>query len=382
MTVYTVYFSFILFVLLLILINSYFLISLRIEKYRNQKIDKRKNEIIETFKNIFEREVSAREYEIKEIKKVFNRKVDIEAFYLAVKEYEKETAYKKELKKLLEEVVDIDKVFKSGVVRKEYKRSYTLYLMSEFEIGNKKAGEFALKSLENNSVYVRNNALKVINKNHNIDLFMKALDRINSRKYHFNEKMLIDFLDDYNGEQDELSNHLYSKIDIYNKDLKKIIVAHFTNMNDGSKKTRDKMLEIIKNSDEKELTIASLRYFQVVVDNRAKPYIIEMMNHKDWAIRATVARMIFEYGDNQVKEKLKKGLEDSNYYVRANSASSFLKLEKKENIIEEALNNEDRFARDILLYSMNMEKMISLEEYEILSQEFIEEKAREGAVVI
>nr|WP_300002575.1 HEAT repeat domain-containing protein [Tissierella sp.] len=382
MTVYTVYFSFILFVILLVIVNSYFLISLKIEKQKNDKIAKKKIEIKESLKEIFAKDTKNKETEIEGLKSLFDSKVDIEAFYLAVKEYKGEVKNKQEFIDVLEEVVDIDKIFKSGVVRKEYKRSYTLHLISDFEIGNKKAGDFAIESLDKDSVFIRNNALKVLNKNEDISYLIRALEKINDKKCFFNEKMIIDFLDEFNGEQKELRKVLHSNIRSYKTPLRKIIVSHFTNIKDGSEETRELILKIMDQCPEKEMIIAGLRYFSEVIDNRAKPYILDMMAHKDWAIRATSARAIYKYPDNIVKEKLKEGLKDVNYYVRYNSASSFLKLESKERVIEEAFENEDRFARDIILYTMNKEGMLSLEEYENLSEKITTYKDREGGVLI
>lgn len=381
MTVYTVYISFILFVLLLLLINSYFLISLKINKYRNKRIDERKVEIKENLKDIFENDLN-RDFKIDKLKKSFNKKTDIEAFYLAVKEYDKETVSSKDFKDLLEKLVDIDKIYKSGVVRKEYKRSYTLYLISEFKINNEKAGRFALESLDKDSTYVRHNALKVINKNDDMELLIKAMDIINDKRHYFNEKMIIDFLDDYAGDMDELSECLYDKMDAYNSGLKKIIIAHFTNTNNSNEKIKDKMLYTLANSNEKEIIISVLRYFFKVTDERAKTLIMEMMSHKDWAIRATSVKVISNYVDENVKMRLKETLADPNYYVRVNSAISFLQLETRQTVINEILNNEDRFARNILLYVMNSNRLLSMEEYEALIEEIEQSKAMKGVETI
>lgn len=382
MTVYTVYFSFIMFVLLLLLVNSYFLISLKIEKNKEAKIARRKVEIKQHFINIFDRQDKDKDQEIKLLKDNFDRKVDIKAFYLAVKEYYRECDNKKDMILLLEDIVDIDKILKSGIVRKEYKESYALYLISEFGLGNEEAGSFALSALEEDSVYVRNNALKVINKNKDLELVMKSMDKLNARKYYFNEKMIVDFLDNYNGDCDQLSKRLLLEMDNYNLSLKKIVITHFANIKDPSQNVRDKMLSFLEKSNEKEIIIASSKYFNRIIDKRAKLYILKNMQNEDWAVRAVSARIIYKYGDSEVKEALKKALRDENYYVRANSASSFLEIEDKDKIIEEALRSEDKFARDILLYSMNTQEIISFEEYQALVEKIEDTKVMEGAALI
>ena len=91
LTVYTAYFSFIMFVLLLLLVNSYFLISLHVEKRKDSRIEKRKEEIKKSLINIFEKNQTNKKEEIEKLKTCFNRKTDIQAFHYAVKEYENTT---------------------------------------------------------------------------------------------------------------------------------------------------------------------------------------------------------------------------------------------------------------------------------------------------
>lgn len=382
MTVYTAYFSFIMFVLLLLLINSYFLISLNVEKRKHKKIEKRKEEIKEIFVSILENKEASRIVEVNKLRNNFNRKTDIQAFHKAVREYYESSDYKDELSDLLEEVVDINKIVKSGVVRKEYKESYALYLLSEFKMGNKETGDFALSSLDKKSLHIRNNALNVINKNNDLTIMMKAIDLIDSKEHYFNDKTIIDFLDNYKGDKDALDNALYLNMNRYNTNLKKNIISHFINITDGTQKIKDRMLDYIQESSEKEIVISSTRYFNKIIDQRAVKYILNNMESEDWEVRATSARVICNYPGEQVIEKLKQTLKDENYYVRYNSAESFLKLVDEKAVIEEAVKNEDRFTRDILLYAMNTRGIITIEDYENLVIKSKEAENMEGVALI
>ena len=384
MTVYTAYFSFIMFVLLLFLVNSYFLLSLTIEKRKDSKIQKQKEKIMTSLINLFENENenANREEEIEKLKDNFNKKISIEAFHHAVIDYYNESTNKNEITQLLEEIVDIKKIQKSGIVRKEYKESYTLYLISEFNLGNQKAGDFALSSLNKKSLHVRNNALNVINKNKDLKIFMKAIEIINKRDHYFNDKMIIDFLDNYKGDRVELDRTLYLEMANFNTNLRKNIIGHFTNMNNGSPDIRDRMLDLIKHSNEKEIIISSIRYFYKIIDQRAKSLIIEKMDSNNWEVRATSARTISKYSGKDSVDKLKQTLTDENYYVRSNSAESFLRLVDVERAIEEAVTNEDRFARDILVYAMNISGIMTQEKYEYLANQYKETKSSKGVALV
>ena len=370
------------FVLLLLLVNSYFLISLYVEKRKDSRIEKRKEEIKKSLINIFEKNQTNKKEEIEKLKTCFNRKTDIQAFHYAVKEYENTTIYKDEVSNLLEEIVDIDKILRSGVVRKEYKESYALYLISEFNLGSQEAGEFALASLSKRSLHIRNNALHVINKNNDLNIMMRAIEMINDKEHYFNDKMIIDFLDNYQGNKEKLDNKLYMEMDRYHMNLKKNIISHFMNMNNGSQKIRDKMLDSIHQSDEKEIVISSTRYFYKIIDERAKDDIVKNMSSKDWEVRATSARVVSKYTGESIIDKLKQTLTDENYYVRYNSAESFLKVVDRKVAIDEAIKNEDRFARDILLYAMNTRGIISIDEYEELVRENKMGKSLEGVALV
>lgn len=384
MTVYTAYFSFIMFVLLLFLVNSYFLLSLTIEKRKDSKIQKQKEKIMTSLINLFENENenANREEEIEKLKDNFNKKISIEAFHHATTDYYNESTNKNEITQLLEEIVDIKKIQKSGIVRKEYKESYTLYLISEFNMGNQKAGEFALSSLSRKSLHVRNNALNVINKNKDLKIFMKAIEIVNKRDHYFNDKMIIDFLDNYKGDRVELDRTLYLEMANFNTNLRKNIIGHFTNMNNGSPDIRDRMLDLIKHSNEKEIIISSIRYFYKIIDQRAKSLIIEKMDSNNWEVRATSARTISKYSGKDSVDKLKQTLTDENYYVRSNSAESFLRLVDVERAIEEAVTNEDRFARDILVYAMNISGIMTQEKYEYLANQYKETKSSKGVALV
>lgn len=130
MTVYTAYFSFIIFVILLLLINSYFLISLNAEKIKDRKIEKRKEKIKVLLTNVFENENENeninKDLEIRKLKEHLKNKEGIEAFHYAVIEYYSQSEHKEVITQLLEEIVDIKKILKSNIVRKEYKEGYAL----------------------------------------------------------------------------------------------------------------------------------------------------------------------------------------------------------------------------------------------------------------
>ncbi len=374
MTIYTVYICFFIFVIFLFMISFYFILSLIHERVNKERIKNKKNEILKLLENTLEKEHPSSD-EVQKLEKSFSNKVGIQAFYLAYKEYVEKNKYSEELKNLMNKVVDYKKILKSRIVREEYKESYALYLISAFKINTKEVMKFELKALDHKSIYVRNNALNAIKSNKEIEMILEALNQINEKKYYFNEKILIDFIDNFEGDIKKLDDKLLLEFENYNLMLKKIIIEHFTNMKNDHLDIRDKMIDFISNSKEKELIIMSTKYFAEIIDKRAGTYILRNMDSEDWTIRAISAKVISNYENEGIIDKLKERIRDENYFVRYNSAYSFLKMEKKENVLKEAINNEDLFAKDILLYCMNTEGIISLDRYRQLIEETdIEEK--------
>lgn len=181
-------------------------------------------------------------------------------------------------------------------------------MLSEFQINTDEIEEFALNSLNQNSIYVRNNALRVIQNTGNTSIILRAIEKINTSRYYFNYKILVDFIDSFKGDMKILNKSLLSALDSYNLRLQRVIIDHFTNCRYDEESARDKILQYIFGSHNKELVIAATRYFEKIIDQRAANYILENMDSKDWEIRAISSKVISKYESILAKEKLKKTL--------------------------------------------------------------------------
>lgn len=360
-----VYVSFIILVVILLTISIYFISSLVYKRINEKKIQKKQKEILSCMEKILKSKEDL-SHETCKLKNYFSNGNDIEAFYLAYLEYVEKYGYCEDLKKLLNEVVDCKKIIKSKTVKKSYRKSYTLYLIAEFQLDSKEAGEKGLMSLKDSSIYVRNNALNVIRNQGKVKNMMEALDEINNREKYYNDKILIDFLDNFKGDMEKLDHELLLKIDKYNKSLQRVILDHLINMRNDSLEIKDKMLELLETEKDLEILIKSTRYFSHIVDGRAEKHILKNMSSGNWILRSNSANAIQKYPSKEAKERLKKTLGDSNYFVRKNSANSFIKIQSKEEIFLEAIYHKDPFARDILTYTINTNGIKGFEEFKDL----------------
>ena len=131
MTVNLVYISFISIVIVLLIVSFYFISSILLRKRNKEKIQRKTQEIYQAFVILLQREDGDRARARKRLENNFSERKDLRSFYLGFKEYKEEYGHSEELRELLNEIVDYKEIMRSNIVRKSYRKSYTLYLLSE-----------------------------------------------------------------------------------------------------------------------------------------------------------------------------------------------------------------------------------------------------------
>lgn len=345
-----VYTVFIIFMLLLFLVGVYFLIAIQMKKHNEEIVNKKMHKIIKLFYYIDQGRAEDHSQDLENLKECFGSKNGFKAFHLAYQSYIVDRKTTKEFKEIVNGIVDYEKIYKNRNIKESYRKSYVLYLISEFDVNMKESNDLALKSLMHSSLYVRISALNVIRNQKDVRIVMQALKIIDTENLYFNKRVVIDFLDGFRGSQEDLDQQLILNIDQFDSSLNFLILDHLVNNKNSTEEVKDKMFDYLENSKEREAKIKSTRYFNKVKDNRAKPLILENMNSEDWGVRAVSVQSVESYADKNIVSELKKTIGDSNYFVRKNSAQTLLHILGKEELFEEALNNEDDFARDVLNY--------------------------------
>lgn len=335
--------------MVLIAVGIYFGLSLIYKRFNERKLEERTDKVYSFLKNyLIEKEDS------KEAKAFlasnFTRSRDIRAFYYGYDRYVEEYGYSPELKELLTEIVDCSKLMKTNLVKKTYEKSYVLFLVSEFKLDTDKVVGMALDALDDDSVYVRNNALRVISGKGSIDSMLEAIDRMIKSDKYFNDKVTIDFLDSFAGDKEELESVLLNRMDTYDFRHKELFIEHLINRRNDSQEVRDKLLDLFLTSKNLGLVIKISKYFGRIRDPRAEEKIGENLSHEDWRLRAISARTIGSYPSEGAVRELKKTVGDSNYYVRRNSSVALSKILTKEELFKEAYLSQDNFARQALSY--------------------------------
>lgn len=216
MGVYIVYISFVTFVIMLLIVSFYFINSLIVNRFLKRKIAKEVLKIKEVMKRHLQEDKNISNDEIEKLRKLALNKVGLQAFYICYKDYINENGYDEKIRDYAGKVISYKTLLKNRIVRERYRRSYILYMLSEFQINTDEIEEFALNSLNQNSIYVRNNALRVIQNTGNTSIILRAIEKINTSRYYFNYKILVDFIDSFKGDMKILNKSLLSALDSYN----------------------------------------------------------------------------------------------------------------------------------------------------------------------
>lgn len=335
----------------------------------NARFDKKVDKIKYTFEKEVLRQLNTiklnkniSKMDINYIKVKLKKRYYVRAFNSAIVKFNKNEENHKFTRIYMENFEDIISSYIKKYKKKDDTiKSYGLILLGEYKLNNFEISEFLFKCINTKSIYLRVSALKSISKIGNLDNFIKALKYISDEDKYINSKNLIDIIEQFGGDKYLLNKQLIEKFNLFNENVKKVIIEHFKNNKITFVKKH--ILEILKNKEtSKEINISIIKYFSTIKDEDAKTEIIEILKGKDWESRAISASALGSYKEECSIEALITSISDKNWHVRYNSAMSLLKFEETY-IIDRVLEKNDKYSRDILFYAMFMKNKILYEEY-------------------
>lgn len=380
MTIDFVLVSVILFFIIMVLTMEY-LIS---KKISLRKTIKKINSLAENLLPIMTKHILAEnmtnipESELSQIKKIIHSYIGIEAFNKVSSELVQAHGCPYKVNEYAAMVLDVNLLLKNNLIDggDALKIEYILYLFSKYKITREEAMEFAFDSLDVQSLSIRNTALTVIKNTKNPRHMINVYEIISKQGHYFNDKVLIDFVDSYNGDQRTLNEMLLKNIWKFNEQIQIAIIEHFINVKfefGGSD-----ILTLIEKTSYKEAVIAGLKYFKIFPYDYAKNLINKSIVNDSYEVRAIAATALASYNYEESLKVLTRSISDSNWFVRYNSAFSILSLTKgnyKENsVIENIINGEDKYAREIMIYALFSKDFINIETYNELIKNKVQEE--------
>jgi hypothetical protein len=233
---------------------------------------------------------------------------------------------------------------------------YTLRVFQQMSgVTPPKIAELLIGALLEPNTYCRENALQAIYRSGDTNLVIRALEVIDSERINHNKKLLSDGLLAFTGSKDELMNGLWEVFETFGPNMQVVILDYIRFC---APSHRDRLLSIL--ADDKrspELRFSCIRYFGKYPDENAYPLLLKMVEDPDslrWEYPAIACTALASYPGEKTVEALKRALHVSNWYVRYNAADSLAKLGVSYVDLIEVIDGNDRFAREILQFQLDM----------------------------
>lgn len=241
--------------------------------------------------------------------------------------------------------------------------AYFVYLISQSNIEDKdelqELKDFCMELIKGKSVFVRENALKAIYSFKNPMFVNDALRWISDNGIYHNRKLIIDGLNSYAGDKDELCRVLYGSIEAFSDRYKKCMVMFFSLCK--WQKASEKLIQMYEEDSISVDTRCSIvRYFGQVLPDESKDMLLNTLDKysvSDDVSPAIVASSFLDHyeGDTHVIDALLKHVGSSNWYVRMNCAKALVKCKISEMQLNAILNGNDKYAKDALEYMLHVE---------------------------
>lgn len=212
--------------------------------------------------------------------------------------------------------------------------------------------------LDDKSVYCRENALRVLYQFGDGDYVVRALKILDNRGVYYNSKLLSDGLFAFSGNHEKLSAELLELFPLFNQSMQ-IAIINYLKLIDLD--FRADLFEIlIDKKVNNELRFALIRYYGKHHFKPAKNILLGFLsgnNNEEWEFAALSARALSIYEEKKVADALKKALSDKNWYVRINAGSSLCQMKVCQGEVQDIMNGDDRFAREVLQYNIDRMKV-------------------------
>lgn len=246
----------------------------------------------------------------------------------------------------------IDSILSKKII--EEKKSYIAFLLGEYKVDNETINEFLFKCLESNSTHIRFNSLSSISKIGNAECFIKAINIISRNKESLNNKIMLDTIDEFGGDIDKLYDEIIGKFNLLTDESKCMFIDNMASKRNGILSA--KLLEMAKNDNiDNEIKSSIIKYFGDIKYNDAKEYLLSVLDEDSWECRALSVKSLENYEGYDIIDKLMQTIRDENWYVRANSARTLLKLDISVENLAAILNGDDTYAREIMQYALSHE---------------------------
>lgn len=239
------------------------------------------------------------------------------------------------------------------------KLTYFAYVVKKYRIvQGKPVGpilDIMMRLLREPSLYCRENALQAIYSTGDCGCVLRALKEVDAGSRFHHAKLLTDGLLVFSGDSKELGGALWRAFGQFSDRMKVVILDYFRF---SGMELRQELLQLLADSrEDDELRFSCIRYFGKYPYDQAFPLLIgfaERAEDNRWEYAAIAATALASYPCQRSIDVLKKDLSNSNWYIRFNAAKSLERFGLSYLELSDVLEENDRYAREILQYQIDM----------------------------
>lgn len=252
--------------------------------------------------------------------------------------------------------------------RDDIERTYLASIIEQFQIDRGRDEtdsiiEFLKQLVIGRDVYARENALRAIQSIGSLEAVIDVWEKMQDNGIIHSVKLLADGLTRFSGDKTRLAHGLMEKLKRFDVPLA-LPILQFIRFYSGDF-CREMLLIVEDERADKELRLEGIRYFRRYRYEPAKEILIRFIRYQeylDWEYGAMAALSLSSYPGEDTVACLKDGLRAYNWYVRLNCAEALVAgLEVPQSSLYDIYNGRDRYAREILYYVTEKEKIRSQE---------------------
>ena len=215
--------------------------------------------------------------------------------------------------------------------------------------------DILVQYMRKQNLYCRVNALDALCGFGSGESVVKALMLLNQEGGFIHEKILTDGLLAFNGSHDQLMGLLWDKFDRFSGRMQ-MVILNYTRFKSGD--YCESMFRIMVDPGrDKEQRLLAIRYFGRYFYEPAKESLLAFaldQNPLNWEYAAVSVSSLASYPGEQVVTALIDAVHSSNWYVRYNAAASLESHEDYDWEWMDAAGGNDRYAREMLMYRLEL----------------------------
>lgn len=331
--------------------------------YREQRYEKKliyhgyfKLEIKRQLETI-KRNQSLSETQLKRVCYLLRKRVYFDLFNEAIMETYQLEDYRPVIRQYMVNFESLLKQLMKKKIRKdELLKLKVSKLIGYYQIDSPQAHLFLLNCLQQNSIYLKLNALTSLAQIGNSASFYEALEYCSDNFVLYNEKFLIDIMRQFTGDQMTLNNKLLEHFSKFTKEFQLTLIHYFTI--NRWQPIEPVLLDLLERGEEleKELHLGAIKYFINYPCSTTKSLLLYYLTHTDWEYRVLSAKALQHFSEDDVINQLFVATQDRNWYVRFNSARTLCSYHIDEKIMSYIQQIEDQYSKDILLYALSLKQ--------------------------